>query len=77
MLFSFHRSAECPSYELRFASRVRFVQDLAFPCDAAGHVDLDALSESARREYFYARVVMGREYAPPAVMPCARNRRAS
>jgi hypothetical protein len=41
---------------------------LAFPCDAGGHVDLDALSERARENYFYARAVVGFEYAQPAVM---------
>ena len=39
----------------------------AFPCDAARYVDLDALSERARNNYFYARAVVGREFATPAV----------
>jgi hypothetical protein len=39
----------------------------AFPCDAAGHVDLDALSDRARINYLYARTVVGREFAVPAV----------
>lgn len=39
----------------------------AFPCDAAGRVDLDRLSEPARNDYYYARVMVGRELAGPAV----------
>ena len=38
-----------------------------FPCDAEGHVDLDHMSERARNDYFYARAMMGREVAYPAV----------
>ena len=54
-------------YELRFRSLVQEGRGLAFPCDAAGHVHLDALSERARLDYLYARTVIGREFAAPAV----------
>jgi hypothetical protein len=54
-------------YELRFQSLFREGQALAFPCDAAGRVDLDALGDRARLNYFYARTVIGREFATPAV----------
>lgn len=57
-----------PHYELRFQSLFNQGRALAFPCDAGGHVDLDALSERARENYFYARAVVGFEYAQPAVM---------
>ena len=50
-------------FELRFASLFHEGRGLAFPCDAAGRVDLDALSERARNNYFYARAVGGREFA--------------
>jgi hypothetical protein len=40
-----------------------------FPCDARGCVDLDALSERARNDYLYARAMIGREVATPAVCP--------
>ena len=40
----------------------------AFPCDAAGHVDMDALSDTARENYLYARTVVGREFSIPAVI---------
>lgn len=39
----------------------------AFPCDGAGRVDLDHLSERARNNYFYARAMVGRELTVPAV----------
>jgi len=54
-------------YELRFQSLFHEGRALAFPCDARGHVDLDALSERARGNYLYARAVVGREFATPAV----------
>lgn len=54
-------------FELRFQSLFNQGRAMAFPCDAQGHVDLDALSETARENYFYARAVVGREYAVPAV----------
>lgn len=57
-------------YELRFQSLFNEGRALAFPCDAAGHVDMDALSERARGNYLYARAVVGREFATPAVQRC-------
>lgn len=58
-------------FELRFQSLFHQGRAMAFPCDAGGHVDLDALSEHARENYLYARAVIGREYAVPAVLPAA------
>jgi hypothetical protein len=55
-------------FELRFQSLFNEGRALTFPCDAAGHVELDALSERARQNYFYARAVVGREFATPAVL---------
>jgi hypothetical protein len=40
---------------------------LAFPCDATGSANVDALSERERCNYFYARSVVGRDFAQPAV----------
>ena len=57
------------AFELRFHSLFHEGRGLAFPCDAAGHVNLDALTERARCNYFFARSVIGREYAHPAVLP--------
>ena len=58
-------------YELRFPSTSDAGRALAFPCDARGHVDLDALSPHARHHYFYARTVIGRDFTRPAVWPAA------
>jgi hypothetical protein len=60
-----HNPSRC--FELRFESLFHPGRGLAFPCDERGHVLLDALSEPARRNYLYARAVVGREYAVPAV----------
>lgn len=62
-------SAESSRYELRFQSLFNEGRALAFPCDAKGQVDMDALSERARHNYFYARTVIGREFSTPAVRP--------
>ena len=57
------------SYELRFRSLFDEGRGYSFPCDAAGHVDIDSLSDHARSNYFFARTVIGREVAIPAVLP--------
>lgn len=57
------------SFELRFRSLFNEGRGLAFPCDANGRVDMDALTERARHNYLYARTVIGREFASPAVQP--------
>jgi hypothetical protein len=57
-------------FELRFQSLFAEGRALAFPCDAAGRVDLDALSERARGNYFFARGVVGRDYTLPSVEVC-------
>jgi hypothetical protein len=54
-------------YQLRFQSLFHEGRGYAFPCDASGHVDIDAMSDRARNNYFYARTVIGREFAAPAV----------
>ena len=56
-------------FELRFQSLFNSGRGYAFPCDHTGHVDLNELSEHARNNYFYARAVVGRELAMPAVRP--------
>ena len=54
-------------FELRFHSLVDEHSSLAFPCDAAGHVDMDSLSEKALENYLYARMVVGCEFSRPVV----------
>jgi hypothetical protein len=58
-------------YELRFRSLFDEGRALAFPCDAQGHVDLDAMRPRARLNYLYARAVIGREFFLPDVQPRA------
>lgn len=58
-------------YELRFRSLFDEGRAYAFPCDAAGRVDMDRLSARALHDYLYARTVIGREVAMPAVQPSA------
>ena len=55
-------------FELRFESLFDPARALSFPCDGRGQVELDALSEKARGNYFFARAVIGREFASPAVV---------
>jgi hypothetical protein len=60
-------------YELWFASLHREGRALAFPCDEAGQVDCDDLSDRARDNYFYARSTVGRDYAAPSVIRVAAH----
>jgi len=55
-------------YELRFPSLRVTGRGCSFPCDANGQVDLDALSAADRNSYFYARAVLGAEFARPTVL---------
>ena len=54
-------------YELRFLNLFSRGCGYAFPCDAAGYVELDALSDRSRSNYFYARVLVGNELSSPTV----------
>ena len=54
-------------FELRFQSLFQEGRGYSFPCDASGQVDIDSLSDRARCNYFFARTVIGREFAIPAV----------
>jgi hypothetical protein len=54
-------------YQLRFRSLFHEGRGYAFSCDRNGHVDMDAMSERSLLNYLYARTVVGREFAHPAV----------
>ena len=56
---------ESATFELRFQSLFNAAHAISFPCDAAGQVNMDALSESERVRYLYARTVIGREFSLP------------
>ena len=55
------------SHVLRFDSLFHPGRGVAVPCDAAGHVDMDTLSERLRNAYLGARAMIGREYGYPTV----------
>ena len=55
------------AFELRFQSLFNAGRALAFPCDARGDVDLDALSARARANFYLARATTGRDYASPSI----------
>ncbi len=57
------------SHSLRFQSLFHEGRSLCFPCDAAGQVALQQMSERARNNYFFARACVGREFACPRVEP--------
>lgn len=57
------------SFELRFQSLFNAGRGLAFPCNAHGDVDVQALSERAVQNYLDALTGIGREYSMPSVVP--------
>lgn len=61
-------SGEPANYELRFQSLRDARRAYVFPCDAAGHVDMDALTEMAREDYLVARIVVGHAVSAPSVV---------
>jgi len=63
-------SSQARRYEICYQPLSKEGRALSFPCDEKGHVQMDALSDRARNSYLYARAVVGREYARPAVQPC-------
>ena len=63
-------AVDAAGYEIRFQSLFNAGRALSFPCDPEGHVDCDAWSEHARLNYLFARAMVGREFAMPAVRPC-------
>jgi hypothetical protein len=56
-------------YEMRFESLFQPGRALSFPCDAQGHVDLDALSPKEMDNYLFARATVGRDFQAPSVLP--------
>jgi hypothetical protein len=60
--------AQCSApFEIRFQSLFNEGRGLAFPCDAGGRVDMDALSDRGRCNYLFARAMVGREFATPDI----------
>jgi hypothetical protein len=55
-------------FEVWFESLFNHGRGLVFPCDETGRVEIDALSERERSNYFLARGTLGRDYAMPRVV---------
>ena len=53
--------------EVQFTSLSVGGRAMTFPCDALGHVDLDALPTRALHNYLFARAMIGMEYSLPRV----------
>lgn len=54
-------------YELHFRSLMLPDRGWAFPCDAEGRVDMDAMTERVRNNYLFARALVGIEHDVPRV----------
>jgi len=70
-------STPAPGFRIEF--RTTFLQGRAvsFPCDARGNVDIDALSESGRSDYLFARIMTRRERPRPEfIVRCQPQPRA-
>lgn len=61
-------TANCDGFELRFHSFFDPGRRLAFPCDAAGKVDLDQLGRRALNNYLFARATAGWEFSQPEIV---------
>jgi len=66
---STHATAPSSYFEIRFDSLFNEGRGLVFPCNEDGQVDIDALSERSRSNYFFARAMLGRDYAIPRIVP--------
>jgi hypothetical protein len=54
-------------FQLCFRSLFNSGRGFSFPCDPQGRVNMDELTERARNNYLFARAMVGRELAVPAV----------
>jgi len=58
-----HGAATKSHIELRFLPRFGGQRRLVFPCNAAGNVEIDKLSEHERIDYLFARALRSRDYS--------------
>jgi len=64
----FPRTGASPcSHLLRFTSLHDRGRGVSVPCDEAGKVDMDSLTDRLRITYLGARAMVGREYSCPTV----------
>lgn len=64
-----HTRTQPSNFEVWYESFASDGRALSFPCDAEGRVDIDALSERCRNNYFLVRAMLGRDYASPRIVP--------
>jgi hypothetical protein len=62
-----HESESSNGFQLYFRSLFLSGRGFAFPCDERGRVNLDGLGERARVNYLFARAMVGRDLASPAI----------
>jgi hypothetical protein len=62
-----HESKSSNGFQLYFRSLFLSGRGFAFPCDERGRVNLDGLGERARVNYLFARAMVGRDLASPAI----------
>ena len=55
------------AFRLRFEPKVTSEPVIEVPCDAAGQVDMDLLSDAERTAYFYARVMCHQRFSTQVV----------
>jgi hypothetical protein len=60
-------TARALRFELHFRSLFHEGRGYTFPCDAGGHVDLDAMSDRLRTNYLFVRTLIGRDFSAPAL----------
>ena len=60
-------------YYLFFGALFPTVRSLLIPCDSAGRVEIDALSERVRDNYLFARAVVGCDYRAPVVVAASES----
>jgi hypothetical protein len=68
-----HQQASTASFELLFQSFGDEDRGMVFPCDAAGRVDMDQMSDATRNNYLFARALMGRDFTAPMLRTTVRH----
>jgi hypothetical protein len=63
-----HASPGFALYQLVYSS-TRGGRGFTFPCDQAGMVELNLLSDRDRDRYLLARALVGRDFNAPVVLP--------
>lgn len=60
--------AGVPAFQIQFPLFGSDYGTVAFPCDVAGNVDLNRLSDAERCEYFFAKVMAHRVQRQPRIV---------